>query len=54
MVDGDNTYPIDQVHALIAPLLSTEADMTIGSRIMSDDRSGFKPVNCSGISFFRM
>jgi glycosyltransferase involved in cell wall biosynthesis len=53
MVDGDNTYPIDKVHALIAPLLNGEADMTIGSRILSDDRSGFKPVNWFGNIIFQ-
>jgi glycosyltransferase involved in cell wall biosynthesis len=53
MVDGDNTYPIDKVHALIAPLLNGEADMTIGSRILSDDRSEFKPVNWFGNIVFQ-
>lgn len=33
MVDGDDTYPADSVRDLIAPILSGEADMTIGDRL---------------------
>lgn len=32
MVDGDDTYPAEFVHALIAPILLGEADMVIGDR----------------------
>ncbi|MDD9147229.1 MULTISPECIES: glycosyltransferase family 2 protein [unclassified Sporolactobacillus] len=33
MVDGDDTYPAEAVHELIQPLISGEADMTIGDRL---------------------
>ena len=32
MVDGDDTYPAEFVHALISPILSGEANMVIGDR----------------------
>ena len=35
MVDGDSTYPAHQVHELIAPVLTGEADMVIGDRLSS-------------------
>lgn len=33
MVDGDDTYPADAVHKLLAPLKNGSADMTIGDRL---------------------
>lgn len=33
MVDGDNTYPADEVDKLIEPILNKEADMVIGDRL---------------------
>jgi len=33
MVDGDDTYPAEDVHALIAPILSGAADMVVGDRL---------------------
>ncbi|MBQ6395478.1 MAG: glycosyltransferase [Atopobiaceae bacterium] len=33
LVDGDDTYPAEAVHALIAPVLSGEADHVVGDRI---------------------
>src|SRR3954468_21126875 len=33
MVDGDDTYPAEAVHTLLAPVLAGEADMSIGSRL---------------------
>ena len=33
MVDGDDTYPANEVHKLIAPIISGEADMVIGDRL---------------------
>ena len=32
MVDGDDTYPAEFVHALIRPILKSEANMVIGDR----------------------
>ncbi|MDO4499702.1 MAG: glycosyltransferase family 2 protein [Erysipelotrichaceae bacterium] len=35
MVDGDDTYPAEEVEALIAPVLEGKADMVIGDRLSS-------------------
>ncbi|MBP7846830.1 MAG: glycosyltransferase [Burkholderiales bacterium] len=32
MIDGDDTYPLDQIDKIIAPILSSQADMTVGDR----------------------
>ena len=45
MVDGDGTYPPEAVHALLAPVLEGEADMTVGSRLSPASSSEFKQVN---------
>jgi glycosyltransferase involved in cell wall biosynthesis len=40
MVDGDATYPAERVHALIEPVRSGKADMTVGTRLdQHEDRS---------------
>lgn len=33
MVDGDDTYPAEEVHKLIEPIRNNEADMVIGDRL---------------------
>ena len=33
MVDGDDTYPAEEVHKLIEPIINEEADMAIGDRL---------------------
>lgn len=33
MVDGDNTYPAEEVHKLIEPVVNNQADMVIGDRL---------------------
>lgn len=33
MVDGDDTYPAEEVHKLIEPVVNGEADMAIGDRL---------------------
>src|SRR6516225_8621049 len=33
LVDGDDTYPAAQVHALLEPILRGDADMVVGSRL---------------------
>ncbi len=45
MVDGDETYPPEAVHQLLAPVVAGEADMTIGSRLHAESRSQFKRRN---------
>lgn len=35
LVDGDDTYPANEVHKLIKPIIDEEADMVVGDRISS-------------------
>jgi len=53
MVDGDGTYPHDQVRELIRPILSGRADMVIGSRLHVSSDSQFKIPNRIGNWLFR-
>jgi glycosyltransferase involved in cell wall biosynthesis len=48
MVDGDATYPPEAVHQLVAPILSGEADMVVGSRLHSETQSEFRHLNRLG------
>jgi glycosyltransferase involved in cell wall biosynthesis len=48
MVDGDDTYPADAVHRLLAPVAAGEADMAVGSRLHAESRSQFKQLNRLG------
>jgi glycosyltransferase involved in cell wall biosynthesis len=48
MVDGDDTYPAEAVHLLLAPVLAGEADMSIGSRLHAESHSQFKQLNRLG------
>lgn len=48
MVDGDGTYPASAAHGLLAPILSGEADMVVGSRLHAESRSEFKQLNALG------
>jgi glycosyltransferase involved in cell wall biosynthesis len=45
MVDGDGTYPPDAIHRLLAPVVSGDVDMVIGSRLHADSQSQFKQMN---------
>jgi glycosyltransferase involved in cell wall biosynthesis len=45
MVDGDDTYPAETLPALMEPVTSGRADMTVGSRLMSGTSSEFHPLN---------
>jgi hypothetical protein len=45
MVDGDDTYPPEAVHALLAPVVAGEADMSVGSRLHAESQSQFKRRN---------
>lgn len=33
MIDGDDTYPVEEIRKLIAPVVNREADMVIGDRL---------------------
>ena len=45
MVDGDGTYPAGAARDLLAPVLSGEADMVVGSRLDARSRSDFRAAN---------
>src|ERR671927_458027 len=45
MVDGDDTYPPEAVHALLATVFAGEADMSVGSRLHAASQSQFKRRN---------
>jgi len=36
MIDGDDTYPVESVHDLLAPVLAGEADLVMGDRLSND------------------
>jgi glycosyltransferase involved in cell wall biosynthesis len=52
MVDGDGTYPPEEVHNLLAPVLEGEADMVVGSRLHAGSDSHFKSLNLFGNRLF--
>ncbi len=52
MVDGDDTYPAEAVHQLIAPIMDEWADMVVGSRLVSEANSDFRTLNRVGNLFF--
>lgn len=51
MVDGDDTYPAEAVHALVEVVAAGEADMAVGSRFLCPD-SSFRPLNYAGNQLF--
>jgi glycosyltransferase involved in cell wall biosynthesis len=53
MVDGDMTYPSDKVHELLSPVLRGQADMAIGSRMLSSATT-MKVPNQFGNWLFRV
>jgi glycosyltransferase involved in cell wall biosynthesis len=48
MVDGDGTYPPEEVHKVLAPVLNGEADMVVGSRLHQESQSQFRSLNRLG------
>ena len=52
MVDGDGTYPANEVHRLIEPILNDEADIVVGSRLHHEATSQIKTCNRLGNRFF--
>ena len=52
IVDGDATYPADKVHDLLDPILKDEADMAVGSRLLSKS-SEMNHLNRLGNRLFR-
>ena len=52
MIDGDSTYPVNEVRKLIAPVLEGEADMATGSRFAAASESEVKRLNFFGNKIF--
>ncbi len=52
MVDGDGTYPPEDVHKIVSPVIAGEADMVIGSRLHARSKSEFRPLNRLGNRLF--
>jgi hypothetical protein len=52
MLDGDATYPLASVHALLEPVLANHADMVIGSRMDPISQSEFHWMNRFGNHIF--
>lgn len=48
MVDGDDTYPAEEVKKLIDPVRASEADMSVGARLKDADKKSLKPLNNFG------
>jgi glycosyltransferase involved in cell wall biosynthesis len=48
MVDGDDTYPADRVHDLLAPLFEGRADMVVGTRLQKHAEKSFRPLHVAG------
>ncbi len=53
MVDGDDTYPAEKVHALLEPVLNGDADMTVGARLHSHSETAFRPLHVFGNNLIR-
>lgn len=53
MVDGDMTYPSDKIHELLSPVLMGQADMVVGSRLLSS-ATMMKVPNQLGNVLFRI
>lgn len=51
MVDGDDTYPAEAVHTLLADVVAGDVDMAVGSRFLCPD-SSFRPLNYAGNQLF--
>jgi len=48
MVDGDDTYPAERVHDLLAPILAEQADMVVGSREAVDKGAAYRRFHVFG------
>jgi hypothetical protein len=48
LVDGDDTYPAEEVHELIHPIVEEQADMTVGTRLVEYADRSFRPFHVFG------
>jgi glycosyltransferase involved in cell wall biosynthesis len=54
LVDGDGTYPANEVGALLAPILAGTADMTVGARRPVSGAGAMSPVRGLGNFLIRL
>jgi len=52
-VDGDDTYPAEDVHKLIGPVLAGDADMVVGARLSNYADNSFQPMHLFGNKLIR-
>jgi glycosyltransferase involved in cell wall biosynthesis len=48
LVDGDDTYPAESVHDLLAPVRAGKADMIVGARLEQFTDKSFRPLHLFG------
>ncbi|OGL45990.1 MAG: hypothetical protein A2161_11460 [Candidatus Schekmanbacteria bacterium RBG_13_48_7] len=48
MVDGDDTYPADEVHKLLKPVLEGRADIVVGNRLTNASNEALNPLHKLG------
>ncbi len=53
LVDGDDTYPAEQVVSMLAPVINDTADIVVGTRLSQDANSTFRTRNRLGNLFFK-
>lgn len=53
MADGDDTYPPEKVHDLLAPVLDGDADMAVGARLGEYSDKSFRRLHIAGNSLVR-
>jgi glycosyltransferase involved in cell wall biosynthesis len=53
MTDGDDTYPAEQVHRLLKPVLAEDADMVVGARLSNHTGKSFRPFHLFGNNLVR-
>jgi glycosyltransferase involved in cell wall biosynthesis len=53
MTDGDDTYPPENVKELLEPVISGQADMSVGARLAQYDDTSFRPLHVAGNALVR-
>ena len=48
MTDGDDTYPAERVHDLLAPVIAEQADMVVGRREAIDQATAYRRFHVFG------
>ena len=53
MTDRDDTYPPEKVKDLLEPVMSGQADMSVGARLSQYDDTSFRPLHVAGNAMVR-